>query len=464
MKTDIAQAAGMIGQKVTLAGWVHARRNLGKLVFLDLRDRSGIVQVILGPALREGVAAVKTVRPEFVVQVTGTVQARAGGRENIERPAGKVEVQATSFVILNQAKTPPFEIANEDRQANEELRMKYRYLDLRHWRMLRNLKLRHDVIRFIREYLSARDFLEVETPYLTKGTPEGAREYIVPARQFPGKFYTLPQSPQQFKQLLMIAGVERYFQIARCFRDEDTRGDRQPEFTQLDVEMSFVDEDDVLAVVEDLLTTLLPAVAPAAKITARPWPRVPYAEAIKKYGTDKPDLRQNTNDPDELAFAFVIDFPLFEFSAEEQRLVPTHHLFTSPKDEDIAMLDRDPVKAKAKQYDLVLNGYEIGGGSIRNHRPELQQKIFKILKLSADEVEERFGHLLEALSFGAPPHGGIALGIDRLIAVLAHEPNIREVIAFPKTSDGRDLMMGAPSELPKAQLHDVHIDVRKVAP
>ncbi len=458
-KTDVAKIPELIGSEVMLAGWVQARRNMGKIVFIDLRDRTGIVQVVLSHSLAQGADEVKQLRPEYVVEISGAVAERRGAATTGD-PLSRVEVQASRLKILNQAQTPPFEIANEERQAREELRLQYRYLDLRHQRMQRNLKLRHDVVRFIREYLSNLGFWEIETPYLTKGTPEGAREFIVPARKFPGQFYTLPQSPQQFKQLLMVAGVERYFQIARCYRDEDTRGDRQPEFTQLDLEMSFVDAADVLQLTEDLFTSLVAVVTPDKHITTTPWPRLPYEQAIKDYGTDKPDLRKNKNDANELAFAFIVDFPLFEYSETEKKLVPVHHLFTSPRDQDVTLLDTDPGKAKAKQYDLVLNGYEVAGGSIRIHRVDMQKKIFDILKLSEAEVEQRFGHMLRAFSYGAPPHGGIAPGIDRLVAVLANEPDIREVIAFPKTSDGRDLMMGAPSELPRSQLEAAHVSVR----
>lgn len=460
LKTDITHVPEMVGQSVTLAGWVQARRNMGKIVFIDLRDRTGIVQVVLGQGVGGSADEVKRLRPEFVVEVTGTVTERRGAEATAE-PLGRWEVQISRLTILNEARTPPFEIATEERQAREELRLQYRYLDLRHQRMQRNLKLRHDVTRFIREYLSNLGFLEVETPYLTKGTPEGAREFIVPSRKFPGQFYTLPQSPQQFKQLLMVAGVERYFQIARCFRDEDTRGDRQPEFTQLDVEMSFVDVDDVLRLTEDLFTSMAAVVTPDKHLTAGPWPRIPYEQAMKEYGTDKPDLRQDKNDPHELAFAFIVDFPLFEYSGKERKLVPMHHLFTSPRNEDVALLDTDPAKIKAKQYDLVLNGYEVAGGSIRIHRADVQKKIFDVLKLSDAEVQQRFGHMLEAFSYGAPPHGGIAPGLDRLVAILANEPDIREVIAFPKTSDGRDVMMGAPSQLPPAQLDEVHVQIKQ---
>ncbi|MFH0828675.1 MAG: aspartate--tRNA ligase [Candidatus Kerfeldbacteria bacterium] len=460
-KTDIELLPDKIGQSVTLAGWIHARRNMGKISFLDLRDRSGIVQVVCGEDCTGGTSELASIRPEFVVKVQGLVETRRAAKRKTSTRLETIEVRASSVQVLSRSKTPPFEIQNEERQAREELRMKYRYLDLRHRRMLKNLTLRHNVIRFIREYLSNQGFLEIETPYLTKGTPEGAREFIVPSRNFPGTFYTLPQSPQQFKQLLMVGGIERYFQIVRCFRDEDTRDDRQPEFTQLDLEMSFVDVEDVLTLVEDLFTSMVAVVTPEKRLTQGSFVRLSYDEAMKRYSTDKPDLRKNASDPNELAFAFIVDFPLFEYSDTEKKLVPVHHLFTSPKDEDVPLLDRDPAKVRSKQYDLVLNGYEIAGGSIRIHDAEVQKKIFSILKLTDKEAERRFGHMLEAFSYGAPPHGGIAPGIDRIIAVLANEPNIREVIAFPKTSDGRDLMMGAPSSLPQEQLDDAHIALKK---
>ncbi|MBI5404751.1 MAG: aspartate--tRNA ligase, partial [Candidatus Kerfeldbacteria bacterium] len=370
MKTNIRETPQLVGQAVTLAGWVHSRRNMGKIVFIDLRDRTGIIQVVLAGDLQAGSESVTLLRPEFVVRIQGVVARRKGG-ENANLATGQVEIQATGLEILNEAKTPPFEITNEERQANEDLRMRYRYLDLRHARMAKNLTMRHQVIRFIREYLSNQDFLEIETPYLTKGTPEGAREYIVPSRQFPGQFYTLPQSPQQFKQLLMVGGLERYFQVARCFRDEDTRGDRQPEFTQLDVEMSFVDEADIMSLIEDMFMSMMSVVLPDYTLTATPFPRIPYEVAMRDYGSDRPDIRRDKSNPKELGFCFVVDFPMFEHSATEDRLVPTHHLFTSPKDVDLPLLETDPQSAKAKQYDLVLNGFEIAGGSIRIHRADV---------------------------------------------------------------------------------------------
>lgn len=462
-KTDIIQTKNLIGQEVTLCGWINVRRNLGKIVFIDLRDRSGIVQIVLVPDNLDKASneLLPKLRPEFVISIKGLVKKRAEKQINKELPLGSLEIEAKSLKILNEAKTPPFEIDNEERRANEELRLKYRYLDLRHERMKNNLILRHKTITFIRDFLNKKGFLEIETPILTKGTPEGAREYIVPSRLEPGKFYVLPQSPQQFKQLLMVAGIEKYYQIARCFRDEDTRGDRQPEFTQLDMEMSFVDEQGVLALTEELFIELAKNVVPDKKITQIPFPRITYAEAMKKYKTDKPDLRKDTKSPDELAFGWIVDIPLFEYSEEEKKLVSGHHPFTMPKDEDMPLLEKSPLKVRAKAYDLVLNGYEIGGGSVRIHQRELQNRIFKILGLGEDEIKRRFGHILEAFEYGAPPHGGIAPGLDRIVMILAGEPNIREVIAFPKTSDAKDLMMGAPSEVNKEQLEELSIKVVK---
>jgi aspartyl-tRNA synthetase len=459
-RTLALETSKHISKTVKLQGWVHNHRRLGKMVFVDLRDRSGIVQILFAD---EMATPANMIRPEFVIEVTGTVVERQGKSVNQNVPTGKVEIHAESLVVLSEAQTPPFSINDETkaRETNEELRLEHRYLDLRRPEMRRNLELRAKVNASFRNFLTTREFLEVETPYLTKGTPEGAREFIVPSRNFPGKFYTLPQSPQQFKQLLMVAGVEKYFQIVRCFRDEDQRGDRQPEFTQLDLEMSFVDESDVMEVIEAMMLQMVKEVAPEKHITQLPFPRIPYSEAMAKYKSDKPDIRKDKNDPNELGFCFIVDFPLFEYSDEEKKLVPVHHLFTAPKDSDIGLLDSDPAKAIAKQYDLALNGFEIAGGSIRNHNSAIQQKIFNILKLSKEEVATRFGHMLKAFSYGVPPHGGMAPGIDRIVAILAGEPNIREVIAFPKTGDARDPLMGAPSELPEAQLRDVHIRIAK---
>ncbi|MFA4954143.1 MAG: aspartate--tRNA ligase [Patescibacteria group bacterium] len=455
------EAVAQTGELVTLAGWVNVRRDMGKIAFFDLRDRSGIMQVVVVPSELDEASQelVSGVRPEYCLEIQGVVQVRNAKQINPNMPTGTVEVLAKKITILNPSKTPPFELENTS-GINEELRLKYRYLDLRSPRMLKNLILRDKVITFLRDFLHARDFVEVETPYITKGTPEGAREFIIPSRQHPGKFYALPQSPQQFKQLLMVAGLERYFQIARCFRDEDQRGDRQPEFTQLDLEMSFVEREDVLALVEEMMIKLVQAVTPEKKIQQIPFPRLSYAEAMEKYGSDKPDLREDKTDPDLLAFAWILDFPFFE-KTDEGGWTFSHNPFSRPKTEHMPwLLEKSHVgEILTTQYDLVLNGYEAGGGSIRNHEPEALKKVFEIMGFSEDEIQAQFGHMLEAFSFGAPPHGGIAPGLDRLVMLLANEPNIREVIAFPKTGDARDLMMGAPSEMPPKSLKEVHIKI-----
>lgn len=447
-----------VGEKVTVMGWVHARRDMGKITFIDLRDRTGLLQVVFIPSNKELLEQARVLRPEFVVALTGTVNARPEKLVNPNMATGSVELVAETLEILNEAKTPPFEIDKDTANINEELRLKYRYLDLRSERMRRNYLLRADVADFFRRSLTAKRFVEVETPILTKGTPEGSREYLVPSRIHAGKFYVLPQSPQQFKQLLMVAGVERYFQVARCFRDEDQRGDRQPEFTQVDLEMSFAfKEEDVMSVLEDTLVELVKTVTPEKRIQQVPFPRLTYAEAMEKYGSDKPDLREDKNDPNLLAFCWVVDFPLFEHSETEGRLVSAHHPFTAPKDEDAALLETAPEKVLAKAYDVVLNGYEVGGGSIRIHKRDQQNQIFKVLGISDEDIALRFGHILEAFEYGAPPHGGLAVGFDRLVMILANEPNIREVIVFPKTGDARDPMMGAPSELPKSQIAEANV-------
>lgn len=448
-----------ISSKVKLAGWVNTRRNMGKIIFIDLRDRSGLIQVVFIPQELDQASqkAMKKIRPEYVVEIEGLVNQRPKNQTNKNLETGKVEILAKKLVILNQSKTPPFEIDNETLQANEELRLKYRYLDLRHKRMKNNIILRYQIIKTIRDYLDQVGFLEIETPILTKGTPEGAREFIVPSRLYPNKFYVLPQAPQQFKQLLMVAGIEKYFQIARCFRDEDTRGDRQPEFTQLDIEMSFISQNDILDLVENLAVEIVKKVTPNKKISVTPFPRLTFKQAMEKYQTDKPDLRKNKNNPDELAFCFITDFPLFKYSETEKKNVSVHHPFTSPKTEDISLLNKNPLKVMARQYDFVCNGLEIAGGSIRIHQRDIQEKIFQILKITKKEIQRRFGHILEAFEYGAPPHGGIAWGLDRLVMILANEPNIREIIAFPKTAEQKDLMMGAPSEIPKKQLIEANI-------
>lgn len=455
-KISVGEATDHVGETVEIRGWIETRRDMGRLIFFDVRDRSGLLQVVVRAGATDLFAVADEARPECVVMLRGRVKERTPATVNQNIPTGRVELEAAELQILNPAKPTPFPLDRDTREVGEERRLQYRYLDLRSERMRNNLMLRHRVVKFIRDYLSERGFIEVETPVLTKGTPEGAREFLVPSRLHPGTAYVLPQSPQQFKQLLMVAGLEKYFQIARCFRDEDQRGDRQPEFTQLDLEMSFVEQEDVLRLTEALLITLVQTVTPEKHITTIPFPRLSWKEAMEKYGTDKPDLRTDKNDPNEISFAWVLDFPLFERD-KDGRITSAHHPFTRPHPDDIALLDTDPFKVRALSYDIVINQYELCSGSIRIHERDLQNKIFKLLGLTEEQIQARFGHMLEAFEYGAPPHGGIAPGIDRLIMVLANEPNIREVIAFPKTGDARDLMMGAPSEVSPEDLKAVHI-------
>jgi aspartyl-tRNA synthetase len=575
-----------VGQEVTLAGWVNRRRDMGGVIFIDLRDRDGKTQVVVDSGrTADGFKLAESIRGEYVIQIQGEVGRRPAGQENESLPTGEVEVLANEVVVLNPSKTPPF-LIDRDENVDEMLRLKYRYLDLRRERLQRNLIIRHKAIKFIRDFLDQRSFLEVETPILFKSTPEGARDYLVPSRVHPGKFYALPQSPQQLKQLLMVAGYERYFQIARCFRDEDLRADRQPEFTQLDMEMSFVERDDILDLIQELMIGMVKT-ASLVPLATEDFPRLSYHEAMDRFGTDRPDLRFGLElvdisdlvadsafrvfaenvaagnpvkaicvpgvgsysrkqmseledlakkagakglawlaihpeteqvrgpivkffsveqllgitermgaspgdlilissdtrlvvaevlhtlrtemakrlglaDKNELNFAWIIDFPLFEEEKmEDGHYAPSHHMFTAPQRQHIPLLDTDPSKVLSEQYDLVCNGFEVAGGSIRIHERPLQRKIMELIGFSIEEAKEQFGHMLEAFEYGAPPHGGIAPGIDRLVALMAGEPNIREVMAFPKTAQATDLMSDSPSVVVEKQLDELHIAVKE---
>ncbi|KKT87765.1 MAG: Aspartyl-tRNA synthetase [Parcubacteria group bacterium GW2011_GWB1_45_10] len=488
----IKDAKNKAESEIFVSGWIHSRRDHGKLIFIDLRDYSGLLQVVFTPNNKELYEKAQKLRSEWVVGVKGRVNERPKGMENSEIETGKIELQANELVIYSESKTPPFAIETDGREINEELRLKYKYLDLRRSRLVKNLSKRHELILFVRNWLSSQGFLEIETPNLTKSTPEGARDYVVPSRLQPGSFYALPQSPQQFKQLLMVAGLERYFQFARCFRDEDTRGDRQPEFTQMDLEMSFVEREDVMELNERLMIELVKKIFPDKKIQKIPFPRISYQEAMKKYKTDRPDLRNDPStglgaskeDPELLAFCWVVDFPFFERVASGNEAHPelaeglnsgstsspqtskdvwtfTHNPFSAPKPEHMEMLmeKKKIPEILTTQYDLVLNGMEIGGGSIRNHQSAALKKVFEVMGYAEDRIKENFGHMLEAFDFGAPVHGGIAWGLDRLVSIFQNEPNIREVIAFPKTGDGRDLMMGAPSTIDDKQLKELKLKI-----
>lgn len=458
------------GRDVFVAGWIDVRRDHGKLIFFDLRDRSGKVQLVVFPEDNALHRQAEQLRPEWVVGVSGEVVERPAEMRNTERLTGGIEIKVKAFTVYAPSQTPPFDIAGGGYEINEERRMEYRYLDLRRPRLAANLALRHRVVLAMRTFLSTQGFVEIETPILTKSTPEGARDYLVPSRVYKGNFYALPQSPQQYKQLLMVAGLERYVQVARAFRDEDTRGDRQPEFTQLDIEMSFVSQEMILALVEELYVHIVETFTPEKHISQKPFPRLTYKDVMHRYGSDKPDLRKDTNDLNELAFAFITDFPMFEWKETEQRWDAVHHPFTKIKDRTppltdeakcIAEIKKNPGEQVAQQYDFVLNGYEIGGGSIREHRPDVLRAVFEIMGNDRGAIEEKFGHLLRAFTYGVPPHGGIAPGIDRFVMLLCGEPNIREVIAFPKTGDGRDLMMNAPSPVDEQQLRELGIRFTK---
>ena len=450
-----------IGKDVTLMGWVAARRDHGKISFIDLRDRSGVIQVV-------DTAGKAAIGNEDVLKITGIVKNRPPKLINPKIPTGTVEVEAKKIEVLTKAANLPFPIDTDGYDINEETRLKYRYLDIRRPRMIRNLRLRSQVTTLIRNYLTKQGFVEIETPILTKTTPEGARDFIVPSRLQKGKFYALPQSPQQYKQLLMVAGIERYFQIARCFRDEDPRADRAyGEFTQLDLEMSFVTQNDILNLIEDLFTQAVKEIFPEKYISQSPWPRIPHKEAREKYGSDKPDLRKNKNDPDELAFSWTIDFPLFTRQTKEDfyhgsgsaKFAPSHHMFTSPHSDDIPLLSKDPLKVRGLQHDLVLNGFEVGGGSIRIHQAEIQEKVFDLIGFTSQQ-KKQFEHMLNAFTYGVPPHGGIAPGIDRFLMAVLGEPSIREVMAFPAVASGQTSVLDAPSEAAPDQLKELGIQIK----
>ncbi len=469
MKTYINETININdGQTVELAGWAQTIRKMGKIVFVDLRDSTGLIQIVCVPSeMGSSADLIKDIRPEYVLKISGLVQKRGGKQINEGLVTGHIEILAKSLEIISTSEVPPFEIDNEERQAKEELRLKYRYLDLRHERLALNMKLRHEVIFFFRDYLKQAGFIEIQTPLLSKSTPEGARDYLVPSRLHKGKFFALPQSPQQYKQLLMVAGFERYFQIAPCFRDEDARADRSPgEFYQLDMEMSFVTQEDILQFIEKMMTTMVETLFPDKTITAKPWPRLKHKDALEKFKTDKPDLRTDKNDQNELAFAWVVDFPLFNNEAKEiemiegaTKLAPSHHMFTAPHPDDIDLLDSDPLKARSLQHDMVLNGFEVAGGSIRIHDPKLQEKVWDLIGFTAND-KQKFEHLITAFKYGVPPHGGIASGIERVIMILAGEKNLREISAFPLTSDGTDHLLDSPSTVSKKQLDDLGIEMK----
>jgi len=458
----VEETVHKVGKEVELYGWVDSKRDHKKIVFIDLRDRTGIVQIVGGENFKQLVS-------EDVIYVKGVVKIRPEKLINPKLKTGKIEIEAKELKILSKAQALPIPVNTDGYEIDEDIRLKYRYLDIRRPRMTRNLIYKSKVTTFIRNHLVNLGFIEVETPILTKTTPEGARDFLVPSRLQKGRFYALPQSPQQYKQLLMVSGLERYFQIARCFRDEDPRADRAyGEFTQLDLEMSFVAQNDILALIEDMYTKMVSHIFPEKHISQSPWPRLSHKEAKEKYGTDKPDLRKNKKDKDELAFSWTLDFPLFtEQTAEDfyygsgrAKFAPSHHMFTAPHPDDIPLLDSDPLKVRGLQHDLVLNGYEIGGGSIRIHQPEVQKKVFDLIGFT-DDQKKQFEHMLTAFTYGVPPHGGIAPGIDRLLMAVFGEPSVREVIAFPASSGGKISVMDAPSDATSEQLKELGIKLAK---
>jgi len=471
-RIKIIDTINKVNKNVKICGWVHSRRNLGKIVFIDLRDQSGIAQVIIAPSKIGANSSdiIDKIRHEFLLEIEGTVNKRPDAQINKKMPTGNIEILAKKISIINESEILPFEINNEEKQACEDLRLKYRYLDLRRERMKKNIIIRSKVLHLVRNFLFKKGFVEVQTPILSKSTPEGARDYLVPSRVHKGKFFALPQAPQQYKQLLMISGIEKYFQIAPCFRDEDARADRSPgEFYQIDIEMSFIEQKHILKLTEEMFTKIITKLFPKKYITQTPWPHLDYEKIMEKYKTDKPDLRKNKKDQNELAFAWVLNFPLFVNQpsqdkklngTDNQQWAPSHNMFTQPQEKDLPLLDSNPGEVKSWQHDLVLNGTEIGGGAMRIHHSNIQEKIFNLIGFK-EKQKKQFEHFLKALRYGAPPHGGIASGLDRFLAILLNEKNIREVIAFPLTSDARDPLMDAPSQASNKQLKELGISIKK---
>ena len=466
MRTLIKDLNNFIGKEVTVSGWVDIRRDQGKMVFLDLRDVTGKVQAVVLPNHTEALEIAQKLRTEWVVTISASVNKRPEKNVKNDVLNGDIELEVLNIEVLNEAETPAFDLSTDGYEVNEEVRLEKKYLDLRRARLQRNIKMRHKVIKYVRDYLDKENFFEIETPLLTNPTPEGSRSYLVPSRLEQGKFYALPQSPQQYKQLLMVSGFERYFQIAKCMRDEDTRGDRQPEFTQMDLEMSFVTREDVMKVNEDVLIKLVTDLFPEKKIQTIPFPVLTYKEVMEKYGNDKPDLRLDKNDKDLLAFAWIVDFPFFEKTGADNvddtgEWTFSHNPFSKPKDEFMNdLMDKKNIgNILTTQYDIAMNGFELGGGSIRNHNSLALRRVFEIMGYSDERIEKNFGHMLKALASGTPPHGGIAWGLDRLLMILLNEPNIREVMAFPKTGEGKDLLMQAPSFASEKSLKELGIKI-----